>query len=199
MEEAGCKSLHLDIMDGHFVPNISFGPGLVKKLRPQVPFFFDCHLMVEEAGPLFPAFKEAGCDLLTISWEATTHIHRAIQEIHRLGMKAGIALNPASPPDILSSILEDVDLVLIMSVNPGFGGQDFIPSSLDKIRKVRQMIDKSGKEVILEVDGGIKAENIQAVKEAGCDWFVAGSAVFGQEETGKNFKTLQSLVNQAEA
>lgn len=181
VERAGVTHLHLDVMDGQFVQNISYGPGVIAKLRPHTDLFFDTHLMVREPSYLFPAFQKAGCQLLTVHWEAVTHLHRAIQEIHALGMKAGVALNPATPASVLESILPDLDLVLVMSVNPGFGGQSFITTMLPKIRLVKAMIEASGRPIILEADGGINLDNVDEVLEAGCDWVVAGSAVFGKD------------------
>lgn len=192
MDEAGVKVLHLDVMDGQFVPNITFGAPLIRKLRPHSALLFDTHLMVKEPAHLLEDFKTAGCDLLTIHWEAVTHIHSAVQKIHALGMKAGISLNPATPATVLESILPELDLVLLMSVNPGFGGQSFIPSSLDKIRQVRKMIDQSGKEIILEVDGGVKHNNIDLVLEAGADWIVAGSAIFGADDVLSEARAFQA-------
>lgn len=195
IESAGIETLHLDVMDGHFVPNISFGPGIIKALRPNTELFFDCHLMVEEPDFLFEDFKQAGCDLLTVQQEAVKHLHRSIQRIHSLGMKAGVSLNPATALRTLKYVLDDVDLILIMSVNPGFGGQSFIPQIMDKIRAVREMIDASGRDIILEVDGGIKADNLKAVIDAGCDWAVAGSAIFRRGQTAALAKAMVSLLD----
>lgn len=181
LEKAGITHLHLDVMDGQFVGNLTFGPGYITKLRKHTSLFFDTHLMVREPISLFPAFQKAGCDLLTIHWEAVTHSYRAIQEIHNLGMKAGIAVNPGTPVSAVEELLSEVDLLLIMSVNPGYGGQSFIPSMVEKIRKAKRMIAASGREIVLEVDGGIRLDNVDAVFDAGCDWVVAGSAVFGDE------------------
>lgn len=181
LEKAGITHLHLDVMDGQFVGNLTFGPGYIAKLRKHTSLFFDTHLMVQEPASLFPAFQKAGCDLLTIHWEAVTHSYRAIQEIHNLGMKAGIAVNPGTPVSAVEELLSEVDLLLIMSVNPGYGGQSFIPSMVEKIRKAKRMIATSGREIVLEVDGGIRLDNVEAVFDAGCDWVVAGSAVFGEE------------------
>lgn len=194
LEEAGIRSLHLDVMDGQFVPNISFGPGLIKTLRPRTNMFFDTHLMVKEPDRLFPMFRDAGCDLLNIQAEAVTHIHRSIQSIKAMGMKAGLVLNPASPTDILEYLMDDLDLILIMSVNPGFGGQSFIEASLKKIRKVRKMIDESGRDIILEVDGGVKITNMKDVLEAGADWLVAGSAIFNAKDPKDMIRQMQELL-----
>lgn len=195
IEKAGITHLHLDVMDGQFVPNISFGPGFIQKLRPHSSLFFDTHLMVREPDRLLPLFKEAGADLLTVQEEACTHLYRTLQEIHSLGMKAGVSLNPGTPLSALPYLLDQLDLVLIMSVNPGFGGQSFLPLAMEKLREARRLIDNYGKEIILEVDGGVKAENIRQIKETGCDWFVAGSAVFQPEKTYDNARFLKELLN----
>ncbi|WP_066923807.1 ribulose-phosphate 3-epimerase [Murdochiella massiliensis] len=184
LEKAGVTHLHLDVMDGQYVQNITFGPNVIARLRKHTSLFFDTHLMVKEPSCLFPAFQKAGCELLTIHTEGVTHSYRALQEIHDLGMKAGVAINPGTPVCAVEELLPEADLLLIMSVNPGFGGQYFIPSMLDKIRKAKRMIEASGREIILEVDGGIRLDNVDEVLEAGCDWVVAGSAVFGSDTYG---------------
>ncbi len=196
VESAGIKHLHLDVMDGSFVPNISFGPGVIKSLRNSTEMVFDCHLMVNEPSHLFPAFAEAGCNYLTVQAEAVKHLHRNIQEIHTLGMKAGVSLNPATPLEILNYVINDVDLILIMSVNPGFGGQNFIPSALKKIENARKIINDSGRDTVLEVDGGVKEFNIEDVYKAGCDWAVAGSAIFQRGKTFENAKKFQKIVEE---
>lgn len=178
LKDAGVTHVHWDVMDGQFVPNITLGPGVIQATRPHSDCFFDTHLMVREPASLFPAFQKAGVDLLTVHWEAVTHMDRAISAIHELGMQAGIALNPATPVSVLEDILSQVDLVLVMSVNPGFGGQQFLPYTAQKIRRLREMIDASGRDVILEVDGGINPQTMPEVVAAGVDWVVAGSAVF---------------------
>lgn len=190
--KAGAKILHLDIMDGNFVPNISFGPDIVKKINSITNLPLDTHLMVKDPDRYLDVFQNAGSDILTVHVEACVHLHRTISRIKELGMKAGVALNPATPISLLTEILPFVDLVLIMSVNPGFGGQKFIPTSVDKIRSMSKMISALQRDIILEVDGGIDNSTLTAVKEAGAGYFVAGNAVFGNTEIEKNFQLLQS-------
>lgn len=190
IEKAGVRHLHLDIMDGHFVPNLSFGPGLIAKLRPHTDLFFDTHLMVEEPDRLLSAFQEAGSDLITVHAEACTHLHRTLQKIHELGLQAGVSLNPASPLSLLDYVMDEVDLILLMSVNPGFGGQAFIPSTWTKLQAVRKKIDQSGRPILLEVDGGVHQENIRQLADVGVNWLVAGSAVFRPGQTYEGARAL---------
>ncbi|RME86005.1 MAG: ribulose-phosphate 3-epimerase [Caldilineae bacterium] len=180
---AGADWIHIDVMDGRFVPNLTIGPLIVRSLRPLVRCPLDVHLMVEQPEHLLPAFAQAGADMLTVHAEACVHLHRTIQQIKELGVAAGVALNPATPLGVLEEILPDVDLVLIMSVNPGFGGQRYIASSTDKIARLRKMLDTRGlaANVEIEVDGGIKAENAADVAEAGATVLVAGSAIFNTQ------------------
>ncbi|ALJ29603.1 MULTISPECIES: ribulose-phosphate 3-epimerase [Stenotrophomonas] len=176
---AGADWVHFDVMDNHYVPNLTIGPMVCQALRRHgVTAPIDVHLMVEPVDRIVPDFAEAGASLISFHPEASRHVHRTIQLIRSHGCKAGLVLNPATPVEVLDWVLEDLDLVLLMSVNPGFGGQAFIPSTLEKLRAVRAMIDKLGKPVILEVDGGVKADNIGQIAAAGADAFVAGSAIF---------------------
>lgn len=176
---AGADWVHFDVMDNHYVPNLTIGPMVCQALRKHgVTAPIDVHLMVEPVDRIVPDFAEAGASLISFHPEASRHVHRTIQLIKSHGCKTGLVLNPGTPVEVLDWVLEDLDLVLLMSVNPGFGGQAFIPSTLDKLRAVRTMIDKLGKPITLEVDGGVKADNIGAIAAAGADAFVAGSAIF---------------------
>jgi ribulose-phosphate 3-epimerase len=176
--QAGADAVHVDVMDGHFVPNLTIGAGVVAAIKPHTHLPLDVHLMIEQPERSLEDFARAGADILTVHVEACVHAHRTLQAIRALGMKAGISLVPSTPPESLAYLLDSVDLILVMSVNPGFGGQAFIPSQLQKIRHLRQMIDASGHEIILEVDGGITRTNAREVVAAGATMLVAGSAVF---------------------
>ena len=179
IEAAGADWLHLDIMDGHFVPNISFGPGLVKALRKHSAMPFDVHLMIAPADPYLAAFAEAGADLISLHPEAGPHLHRSLQTIRALGKKAGVVLNPATPIESLAHVLDLTDLILVMSVNPGFGGQSFLAGQLPKIAALRRMITESGRDIALQVDGGVTRQTAPQCIAAGADVLVAGTAVFG--------------------
>ena len=178
MDQAGADYIHIDVMDNHFVPNLTMGPCVVEAIRGYSQRTFDVHLMVAPAEPLIPAFAEAGADILTVHPESGPHLHRTIQLIKSLGKKAGVSLNPATPVASIDPILEDLDLVLVMSVNPGFGGQSFIPAALGKLEALRRRIDALGKTIDLEVDGGINRETAPQAIAAGADVLVAGTAVF---------------------
>lgn len=176
--ESNVKYLHLDVMDGHFVPNVSFGPGIISRLRPHYDFLFDTHLMVTNPDAMLEPIAMAGSDIITIHYEAPKHIHRTLTQIRALGKKAGISLNPATPLSSLEYLMPELDLILIMTVNPGFGGQKFIPQMMDKIRRVRKMINQSGYDIELEVDGGVTTDNAREILDAGATILVAGSNVF---------------------
>ena len=183
IDAAGADWIHVDVMDGHFVPNLTIGPGVVKALRPHSAKPFDVHLMISLVDPMLDAFAEAGADVITVHPEAGPHLHRTIQRIKALGKKVGVSLNPATPAKMLDYVLEEIDLVLVMSVNPGFGGQTFIPAALDKIARLRGILDERNPTCRLEVDGGINAGNIKQVVAAGADTIVAGSAIYTRDAT----------------
>jgi len=191
LEAAGADYIHIDVMDGHFVPNLTVGPLVVKALRAHSALPFDVHLMIAPADPYLDAFAAAGADILTVHPEAGPHLHRTVQRIKALGLRAGVSLNPATPAKMLDYVLDDIDLVLVMSVNPGFGGQSFIPSQLRKIAAIRKAIDATGRTIDLEVDGGIDAETARAAIAAGADVLVAGTATFRGGDYAANIARLR--------
>ena len=179
VDVAGADYIHVDVMDNHFVPNLTIGPLVVAAIKPHTQKPLDVHLMISPVDSIIPDFAKAGADIITVHPEATVHLDRTIQLIHSLGCKAGVSLNPSTPLNVLDYVLENLDLVLVMSVNPGFGGQGFIEYTLRKIEAIRQRIDATGKGIELEVDGGVKVDNVRRVADAGADVFVAGSAIYG--------------------
>lgn len=191
---AGADVIHVDVMDGHFVPNITIGPLVVKAVRQVTELPLDVHLMIENPDRYLEAFVSAGADWLTVHVEADRHLHRTIHRIKELGKKAGVVLNPATPLAMVEPVLEDVDLVMVMSVNPGFGGQSFIPSALARIRQLKEMIDGRGLEAGIEVDGGISPETLPLVAAAGANIFVAGSAIFGQTDYAAVISRMKALL-----
>ncbi len=194
VEAAGADLLHLDIMDGHFVPNITIGPAIVDEIRRITALPLDVHLMIEEPDRFLRDFIKAGADYITVHVEASVHLHRTIQWIKESGVKAGVSLNPATPVWSLDHILPDLDMVLLMSVNPGFGGQEFIPCVLDKIKALKNIIKERGFNVLIEVDGGVKLDNAKEIASAGTDILVIGSAFFNSEDYGVLMKRLRGLL-----
>ena len=191
VEKAGCEYIHIYVMDGHFVPNITLGPGIVKSLRKDVNMVFDAHLMIENPDNYIKEFADAGCDIIVVHQEACTHLHRTIQNIKSHGIKAGVALNPATPIETIKYVLQDVDMVLLMSVNPGFGGQSYIPVVTEKIKELKALIDKMNLDIDIEVDGGVKPSNIAEVVNAGANVIVAGSAIFNAGNIDEAVKSLR--------
>ena len=199
--DAGADLIHFDVMDNHYVPNLTFGPMICQALRPISTVPIDVHLMVEPVDDMIRAFIEAGADIISFHPEASRHIDRSLQLIKNAGKQAGLVLNPATPVHVLEHVLDKLDMVLLMSVNPGFGGQSFIPHTLDKLRRVRSLLDnyqaQTGRRIALEVDGGVKAGNIAEIAQAGADTFVAGSAIFGQSDYDAVIREMRQALVQA--
>jgi ribulose-phosphate 3-epimerase len=194
VEAAGADWIHIDVMDGHFVPNITIGPLIVEAARRVTALPLDVHLMIENPERYIKDFQDAGASLISVQAEVCVHLHRTVQMIKEVGLRAGVVLNPSTPLSAIEWVLKDVDIVMIMSVNPGFGGQDFIPNSLDKIRDLRGMIQKNGLSTLIEIDGGVNEKTIKNISDAGVDVFVAGSAIFGSPDYKKTIAKFRELI-----
>ncbi len=194
VEAAGADWIHIDVMDGHFVPNITIGPLIVEAARRVTELPLDVHLMIENPERYIKDFADAGADLIAVQAETCVHLHRTVQMIKEIGLRAGVVLNPSTPLSAVEWVLNNVDFVMIMSVNPGFGGQDFIPNSLDKIRELRGMIQKNGLSTLIEIDGGVNEKTIKNISDAGVDVFVAGSAIFGSPDYKKTIAKFRELI-----
>jgi ribulose-phosphate 3-epimerase len=197
VERGGATMLHVDVMDGHFVPNLTLGPPVVESIRKVTKSVLDVHLMITDPDKYAPVFVEAGADQVSVHYEAATHLDRTIRNIQSLGAKAGVVLNPATPVEVLEDILDVADYVLIMSVNPGFGGQKFIPNALKKIRRLDRMRRERGLAFRIEIDGGVKHDNVEAIVRAGCDWLVAGSSIFHSDDSASAVRDLQQVADNA--
>lgn len=197
VEKAGAQYLHIDVMDGNFVPSISFGTPIIKSIRPISNLIFDVHLMIEEPSRYIEDFVNAGADIITVHAETCKHLHRTISQIHDFGIKAGVTINPATPLNVLDYVLDSVDMVLLMSVNPGFGGQTFLPFTIEKIESLKKMIQEKNLNIDIEVDGGISAENVDKVLEAGANVIVAGTAVF-KNDISQNIKDFKEVFKKYE-
>lgn len=195
VENSGADLIHIDVMDGHFVPNITIGPAIVSSLRKVTDLPFDVHLMIENPEKFIEAFAAAGSDMITVHVEAADHLHRTVALIKERGIKAGVSLNPATPLSMIEQVIEDVDMLLVMTVNPGFGGQKFIENMLPKIKKARDVINSIAPGVLLEVDGGVTLDNIKPIADAGTDIFVAGSSVFGSADYRETIVKMKEIIN----
>ncbi len=197
LAENGADFIHVDVMDGHFVPNLTFGPNMVKTLKRITSLPLDVHLMISNPDLCIEDYARSGADILTVHQEACTHLHRTLQSIHQQGIKAGVSLNPATPLSAIENVLDNIDLLLIMTVNPGFGGQKFIPQGLKKIAEARKMINASGRDILLEVDGGVDAGTVESIVQHGANVLVSGSAILGQPDIVSAMKQLKAKVEKA--
>ncbi len=195
VEAAGADLIHIDVMDGKFVPNLTLGPPIIASIRKTTGLPFDVHLMIDTPGRYIGEYADAGSDFITVHVEAERHLHRTVHSIKERGVKAGVSLNPATPLDQIVEIIADIDLLLIMSVNPGFGGQKFIENTLKKIKRARALIDREAPHVLLEVDGGVTLENIATISEAGADILVAGSSIFRSEDYGRTIREMRNILD----